>query len=84
METALQDLRFALRALRRAPAFRAGGDRHAGHRHCRHYRDLQHGQCRAAEATALPQRRGPLLTSHGSSPTAASRPATSRRSKSSG
>ena len=54
VETTLQDLRYGLRALRKNPAYSAGRDRHAGHRHRRRHRGLQRRRRGAAAAAALP------------------------------
>ena len=64
VETTLQDLRYGLRALRKNPAYSAGGDRDARHRHRRRHRGLQRRRRGAAAAAAL---RGSRATWSGSS-----------------
>ena len=53
VETTLQDFRYGLRALRKNPAYFAGRDCDACHRHRRRHRGLQHRQRGPAAAAAL-------------------------------
>ena len=54
-----QDLGYAVRMMRRTPAFTAAALRHARARHRRQQRDLQRRQRRAAAVAAVPRRRAP-------------------------
>ena len=60
----LRDVRHGLRALRRAPGFRSGGDPHARPRHWREHRDLLYCQRRAAAPAAVSAARAADVPDH--------------------